>query len=68
MSLTLNVHNWWECSGDVLWAMNLKRSNFAAQGDKSDRRGENQALIIRCETRIVRRCFRHDKYSRAEKV
>ena len=68
MSLTLNVRNWWECSNDVLWAMKLKRSNFAAQGDKSDHRGENQALIIRSETRIARQCFRHDKYSRAEKV
>ena len=44
MKLPLNVRNWWECSGDELWAKNLSRSNFVAQGDKSDRRGENQAL------------------------
>ena len=31
MSLALNVDNWWECSGDELWAMNLRRSNFVAQ-------------------------------------
>ena len=33
MSLALNEGNWWECSGDGLWAMNLRRSNFVAQGD-----------------------------------
>ena len=45
MSLALNVGNWWECSGNELWAMNLRRSNFVAQGDKCDRRGGNQALV-----------------------
>ena len=34
MSLALNVGNRWECSDDKLWAMNLRRSNFVAQGDK----------------------------------
>ena len=43
MSLALNEGNWWECSGDELWPMNLRRSNFVAQGDKCDRRGWNQA-------------------------
>ena len=43
MSLALNVGNWWECSGDELSAMSLRRSNFVAQGDKCDRRGKNQA-------------------------
>ena len=44
VSLAPNVGNWWECSGDELWAMNLRRSNFVAQCDKSARRGGNQAL------------------------
>ena len=30
MSLTLNEGNWWECSGDELWATNL----IAAVGTK----------------------------------
>ena len=48
MSLALNEGNWWECSGDKLRAMNLRRSNFVAQGDKSDRPGGNQALQLCC--------------------
>ena len=24
MSSALNVHNWWECFGNELWAMNLR--------------------------------------------
>ena len=43
MSLALNEGNWWKCSGDELWTMNLRQSNFVAQGDKSDCRGGNQA-------------------------
>ena len=46
MSLALNEGNWWECNGDELWAMNLRRSNFVAQGDKSDCRSGNQALLL----------------------
>ena len=30
MSLALHVGDWWECSGDELWTMNLRRSNFIA--------------------------------------
>ena len=45
MSLALNVGNWWESSGDELWATNPRRSNFVAQGNKCDRRGGNQALL-----------------------
>ena len=30
MSLALHVGNWWECSGDELCTMNLRRSNFIA--------------------------------------
>ena len=43
MSLILNARKWWECSGDELWAMNLRRPNFVAQ-DKYHRRCGNQAL------------------------
>ena len=46
--LSTNVGNWWEFSGDELWAMNLRRSNFVAQGDKCYCRGGNQALGILC--------------------
>ena len=28
MSLALYEGNWWECSDDELWAINLRRSNF----------------------------------------
>ena len=35
---------WWECSGDKLWVMNLRRLNFVAQDDKYGRRSGNQAL------------------------
>ena len=50
MSLALNEGNWWECSGDKLWAMNLKQSNFVAQGDKCDRCGRNQVLEVSLST------------------
>ena len=50
MSLALNEGNWWECSGDKLWAMNLKQSNFVAQGDKCDRCGRNQVLEVSSST------------------
>ena len=43
MSLALNVRNWCEWSSDKLWVMNLRRSNFVAQGDKCDRCGGDQA-------------------------
>ena len=42
MSLELNARMWWECCGDELWAMNLKRPNFVAQGDECYRGGGNQ--------------------------
>ena len=42
MILALNARKWWECSGDELWAMNLKRPNFVAQGDECHRRGGNK--------------------------
>ena len=44
MSFALNKRNWWEYFGNELWAINLRRSNFVAQGNKCDRRGGNQAL------------------------
>ena len=44
MSLELNARQWWECSGDELWAMNLRRPNFVVQDDECQRRGGNQAL------------------------
>ena len=44
MSLELNTRKWWECSGDELWAMNLRRPNFVAQDDECYRRTGNQAL------------------------
>ena len=40
----MNVHNWWECSGEELWVMNLRWSNFLAHGDKYDHRGGKQGL------------------------
>ena len=46
MSLALNVRNWRELSGNNLWAMNLRRLNFFAQGHKCDRCGENQAKLF----------------------
>ena len=46
VSLAPNVGKWWECSGDELWAMNLRRSNFVAQGDKCDCIGGNQAASL----------------------
>ena len=46
MSLELNARQWWECSGDELWAMNLRRPNFVAQDDECHRRSGNQALPI----------------------
>ena len=44
MSLALSARKWWECSGDELWAMNLRRPDFVAQDDECHRRGGNQAL------------------------
>ena len=46
MSLELNVRKLWECSGDELWAMNLRRPNFVAQDDECHRRGGKQALAV----------------------
>ena len=46
MSLEQNVRKLWECSGDELWAMNLRRPNFVAQDDECHRRGGNQALVL----------------------
>ena len=46
VSLAPNVGKWWECSGDELWAMNLRRSNFVAQGDKCDCIDGNQAASL----------------------
>ena len=40
--LSTDEGNWCECSGDELWAMNLRQSNFVVQGDKSDRRAGEQ--------------------------
>ena len=44
MSLELNARKWWECPGDKLWAMNLRRPNFVVQDDECHRHGGNQAL------------------------
>ena len=44
ISLEPNARKSWECSGDELWAMNLRRPNFVAQDDECHRRGGNQAL------------------------
>ena len=43
MKSALNKRDWWECSIDELWAMNLRQSDLIAQGDKCDRHCENQA-------------------------
>ena len=43
MKLELNLRKWRECSGNKLWAMNLRRPNFVAQDDECHRRGGNQA-------------------------
>ena len=45
MSLELNARKWWECFGDELWAMNLRRPNFVAQDNEFHRRGGNRALF-----------------------
>ena len=45
MSLKLNVRKWWECFGDELWAMNLRRPDFVAQDDEFHRCGGNRALF-----------------------
>ena len=44
MSLALNARKWCECSGDELWAINLRRPHFVAKDDVCHRRGGNQAL------------------------
>ena len=44
MSLELKAREWWECSGDELWAVNLRRPNFVAQDDECPHRGGSQAL------------------------
>ena len=54
MSLALNARQWWECSGDELWAINLRRPNFVAQDDKCHRRGGNQALTNPEKSIIIR--------------
>ena len=41
--LSTECGHWWECSGDELRAMNLRRSNFVAHGDKCYRSVGNQA-------------------------
>ena len=43
-SVPLNKCDWWGCCGDKIWAINLNRSNFVAEGGKCDRRGGNQAV------------------------
>ena len=44
MSLALNLSDWWECSSDKFRVLNMRRSNFIAQGDACYRCGGNQAL------------------------
>ena len=53
MSLELNARKWWECSGDELWTMNLRRPNFVAQDDECQRRGGNQALGFDSTTDVL---------------
>ena len=43
MSLELDARKWWECSGNELWTINLRRPNFVSQDDECDRRCRNQA-------------------------
>ena len=43
MSLELNARKLCECSGDELWAMNLRPPNFVSENDECHRRGGNQA-------------------------
>ena len=62
MSLTLNVGNWWECSGDEIYAMNLRQSCLVAQGDEYHRRGENQALILR--HKVIKNRFHCGRFDR----
>ena len=57
MSLALNEGNWWECSDDELWAINLRRSNFTVHGDKCDRHDGNQALINEHRLHYFLTCF-----------
>ena len=45
MSFALNARKWWECSGDELWAMNLRRRNFVAQ-DALARKCRNQDAAV----------------------
>ena len=44
MCLELNARKWWECSGDELRAMNLRRPNLVAQDDECHGRAGNQPL------------------------
>lgn len=37
--------NRWEWYAEDFWEVNLRRSNFIAQGDKCHDRGWNQALV-----------------------
>ena len=53
ISSALNVRNWWECSGDKLWVMNLWWSNFVAQDDKCDCRGGTKLHWVRKAIKIV---------------
>ena len=46
MSLELNARKSWECSGNELWVINLRRPNFVAQDDECHRRGGKQALTV----------------------
>ena len=62
MGLELNSQKWWECSGDELRVMNLRRLNFVAQDDECHRCGGNQALI-RKPFRISLIWFRIRAYS-----
>ena len=53
-SLALNVRNWWECTGDELWAMILGRSNIDAQGDQFLCCSGSQALEINSNDELKR--------------
>ena len=65
MSLTLNMGNWWECSGDEIYAINLRQSSLLAQGDEYHRRGENQALIsISSRHKLIKNRFHCGRFDR----
>ena len=44
MTIEVNARKCWECYGDELWAIYLRRPNFVAQDNECHRRGGNQAL------------------------